>query len=62
MLIRGIGGGVAVAALQIAKTRGAHVWVTSGSDEKLAKAAALGADETLNYPNVDVPARFAPHA
>jgi NADPH:quinone reductase-like Zn-dependent oxidoreductase len=33
---------------------GAHVWVTSGSDEKLAKAAALGADETLNYRTVDV--------
>jgi NADPH:quinone reductase-like Zn-dependent oxidoreductase len=54
VLIQGIGGGVALAALQIAKLRGAHVWVTSGSDEKLAKAAVLGADETLNYRNVDV--------
>ncbi len=54
VLIQGIGGGVALAALQIAKLRGAHVWVTSGSDEKLAKAAALGADETLNYRNMDV--------
>ncbi len=54
VLIQGIGGGVALAALQIAKLRGARVWVTSGSDEKLAKAAALGADETLNYKNVDV--------
>lgn len=54
VLIQGIGGGVAVAALQIAKARGARVWVTSGSDEKLAKAAALGADETLNYRTVDV--------
>ncbi len=54
VLIQGIGGGVALAALQIAKQRGARVWVTSGSDEKLARAAALGADETLNYRNVDV--------
>src|SRR3712207_6884057 len=35
VLIWGIGGGVAVAALQIAKWIGATVWVTSGSDEKL---------------------------
>lgn len=54
VLIQGIGGGVAVAALQIAKLRGARVWVTSGSDAKLKQAAALGADETLNYNTVDV--------
>jgi NADPH:quinone reductase-like Zn-dependent oxidoreductase len=54
VLIQGIGGGVALAALQIAKLRGARVWVTSGSDEKLEKAAALGADETLNHKKVDV--------
>ena len=54
VLIQGIGGGVALAALQIAKLKGAHVWVTSGSDEKLAKAAALGADELLNYRTADV--------
>jgi NADPH:quinone reductase-like Zn-dependent oxidoreductase len=54
VLIQGIGGGVALAALQIAKLRGARVWVTSHSDAKLAKAVALGADETLNYHTVDV--------
>ena len=54
VLIQGVGGGVAVAALQVAKLRGARVWVTSSSDAKLAKAAALGADETLNYTAVDV--------
>ena len=54
VLIQGIGGGVALAALQIAKLRGATIWVTSSSDEKLAKAAAMGADETLNYAKVDV--------
>ena len=54
VLIQGIGGGVAVAALQIAKARGARVWVTSSSDEKLAKAAAIGADEMLNYTTTDI--------
>ena len=54
VLIQGIGGGVAIAALQIAKLRGARVWVTSSSDEKLAKAAALGADEILNYTTTDI--------
>lgn len=54
VLIQGIGGGVALAALQIAKLRGARVWVTSGSDEKLAKAVALGADEALNSRASDV--------
>jgi NADPH:quinone reductase-like Zn-dependent oxidoreductase len=49
VLIWGIGGGVAQAAMRIAKQRGASVWVTSGSDEKLERARALGADETLNH-------------
>jgi NADPH:quinone reductase-like Zn-dependent oxidoreductase len=54
VLIWGIGGGVAQAALQIAKARGARVWVTSGSDEKLQRAAELGADEVLNHRTTDV--------
>ena len=49
VLIWGIGGGVAQAAMRIAKERGARVWVTSGSDEKLERAQALGADETINH-------------
>lgn len=49
VLIWGIGGGVAQAAMRIAKERGARVWVTSGSDEKLERARALGADETVNH-------------
>lgn len=55
LLIWGIGGGVALAALQIAKRLGARVWVTSGSEEKLERARALGADETLDHRTVDVP-------
>ncbi len=49
VLIWGIGGGVALAALQICKALGAEVWVTSGSDEKLARAQALGADHVINH-------------
>jgi NADPH:quinone reductase-like Zn-dependent oxidoreductase len=54
VLIQGIGGGVAIAALQIAKQAGAIVWVTSTSDEKLEKATKLGADHTLNSRSVEV--------
>lgn len=54
VLIQGIGGGVALAALHICKSLGATVWVTSRSDEKLARARALGADETINSANTDV--------
>ena len=42
-------GGVSVFAIQIAKHFGARVISTSGSDEKLAKATKIGADETINY-------------
>ncbi|HVA58224.1 MAG: zinc-binding dehydrogenase [Gemmatimonadaceae bacterium] len=54
VLIWGIGGGVATAALQICKLVGAEVWVTSGHDEKLARARGLGADHTLNHRTQDV--------
>jgi len=49
LLIIGIGGGVALAALQIAKVAGARVMVTSSSDEKLKKSEAFGADVTINH-------------
>lgn len=42
-------GGVSIFALQIAKLFGAAVIATSSSDEKLAKAAELGADHLINY-------------
>ena len=57
VLIWGIGGGVATAALAIAKALGARAIVTSSSDEKLARARELGADETLNHASEDVAAR-----
>jgi len=52
VLIHGIGGGVALCALQIAKMAGAEVIVTSSSDEKLRRAAQIGADHTINYKKV----------
>ncbi|MFN3344346.1 MAG: zinc-binding dehydrogenase [Chloroherpetonaceae bacterium] len=51
VLITGIGGGVALFGLQFALAAGAEVWVTSGSDEKLAKAMSLGAKGGANYRN-----------
>lgn len=54
VLIWGIGGGVALAALQICKLYGAHVTVTSGNDTKLERARKLGADETVRHDLVDV--------
>ena len=42
-------GGVSIFALQLAKAAGARVIITSGSDEKLARARELGADEIVNY-------------
>jgi NADPH:quinone reductase-like Zn-dependent oxidoreductase len=49
LLIIGIGGGVASASLQLANKIGARVIVTSGSDEKLARARNLGADHGINH-------------
>jgi NADPH:quinone reductase-like Zn-dependent oxidoreductase len=42
-------GGVSIFALQFAKMNGARVIITSGSDEKLERAKALGADDGINY-------------
>ncbi|UFH55221.1 zinc-binding dehydrogenase [Spirosoma sp. KNUC1025] len=53
VLITGIGGGAALFALQFAVAAGAEVWVTSGSDEKLEKAKALGAVGGVNYREPD---------
>ncbi len=57
VFVWGIGGGVATAALAIAKAFGAHVIVTSSSEEKLARARELGADETIDHSSEDVRAR-----
>ncbi len=55
VLIWGIGGGVALAALQICKRFGARAWVTSSSEAKLERARAMGADQTLLHgPGIDI--------
>jgi len=54
VLIWGIGGGVAQAALQIAKLLGAYTIVTSGTPRKLEAARALGADAGLDHARQDV--------
>ena len=53
VLVTGVGGGAALFALQFAVAAGAEVWVTSGSDEKLAKAQELGARGGVNYKEAD---------
>lgn len=53
VLISGVGGGVALLALQLAVAAGAEVWVTSGSNEKIEKAMALGARGGANYQTED---------
>src|SRR5947209_4052702 len=55
VLIHAAGSGVGSIGIQIAKLRGARVIATASSDEKLAKARALGADEIINYTNADWP-------
>ena len=53
VLITGIGGGVALFALQYAVAAGARVYVSSGSDEKIDKAMAMGAEGAVNYKNAN---------
>jgi NADPH:quinone reductase-like Zn-dependent oxidoreductase len=49
VLITGIGGGVALAALQFACAAGATVFVTSSSAEKIRSAKELGASAGVSY-------------
>jgi NADPH:quinone reductase-like Zn-dependent oxidoreductase len=53
VLVHAAGSGVGVAAVQIAKLLGARVVATGGSDAKLERARALGADEVVNYETGD---------
>ncbi|HEX3146411.1 MAG TPA: zinc-binding dehydrogenase [Pyrinomonadaceae bacterium] len=49
VLIHAAGSGVGSVGIQIARLRGARVIATASSEEKLAKARELGANETINY-------------
>ena len=53
VLVHAAGSGVGSIAIQIAKLRGARVITTASTDDKLAKARELGADETINYSRDD---------
>jgi NADPH:quinone reductase-like Zn-dependent oxidoreductase len=54
VLIHGIGGGVALAGLQLALACGARAIVTSSSDDKLEQASSLGSSAGINYQKQDV--------
>jgi NADPH:quinone reductase-like Zn-dependent oxidoreductase len=53
VLLTGIGGGVALFLLRFARAAGARVYVTSGSPEKLRRAAELGAEGGIEYTRPD---------
>jgi zinc-binding alcohol dehydrogenase/oxidoreductase len=54
VLIHGIGGAVAIFALQLARLAGATAFVTSSSEEKLRRAQELGAAALIDYKHDDV--------
>ncbi|MBZ0227324.1 MAG: zinc-binding dehydrogenase [Bauldia sp.] len=49
ILVHAGGSGIGTAAIQLAKAVGTTVITTVGSDDKIAKAKALGADHVINY-------------
>ena len=55
VLVHAAGSGVGSLAIQIAKLRGARVIATASTEDKLAKAKELGADDVLNYSNPEWP-------
>ncbi len=55
LLITGGGSGVSTFCLQIAHALGAEVWVTSGSDAKIARCVELGARGGFRYDDPDWP-------
>ena len=58
VLVHAGGSGVGHAAIQIAKHLGARVYSTVGSEAKMPKAKALGADEVINYQGEDFEERI----
>ncbi|XP_040376961.1 quinone oxidoreductase PIG3 [Oryza brachyantha] len=57
-LIHGGSSGIGTFAIQIAKHLGIKVFVTAGSEEKLAACKGLGADVCINYKTEDFVARI----
>ena len=54
LLVLGAAGGVGTTAVELGKHMGAKVIAAASSDEKLALCKQLGADETINYSEVDL--------
>ncbi|MBM3516453.1 MAG: zinc-binding dehydrogenase [Alphaproteobacteria bacterium] len=54
VLVNAAGSGVGSAAVQIARLHGARVIASAGSDTKLERARALGAEATINYATHDI--------
>ncbi|ORY84706.1 hypothetical protein BCR35DRAFT_303044 [Leucosporidium creatinivorum] len=58
VLITGIGGGVAITALQFCVAAGANVWVSSSSEDKIKRAVELGAKGGINYKDAAWPKKL----
>ncbi|GAC95531.1 hypothetical protein PHSY_003107 [Pseudozyma hubeiensis SY62] len=58
VLLTGVGGGVAMLALQMAVAAGANVYVTGGSAEKISRAVKLGAKAGAEYKDKDWPTKI----
>jgi len=56
VLVMGAAGGLGSVLVQAAKHLGAHVIAAAGSDERVAAAIRLGADEGINYRSQDLTA------
>jgi NADPH:quinone reductase-like Zn-dependent oxidoreductase len=54
VLVLAAGSGVGQAAIQIARLHGARVIATAGTDDKLARAKALGAEALINHSTEDI--------
>ena len=57
VLVLGAGGGVGLAAIDVARTLGARVIAAASTDDKLAAARAMGADEVIAYETEDLKTR-----
>ncbi len=57
LLVLGASGGVGLSAVELGKSMGAKVIAAASTDEKLALCKEYGADELINYSNVDLKAR-----
>lgn len=60
LLVHGGSSGIGMAAIQLAKLRGATVFATAGSDEKCRACEAAGADRCVNYKTEDFEVALKP--